>query len=205
MQSTLTGLLKSRLRAKVLGWLFTHPDEEFFVRQLKGLLREDATNMSRELAHLTGLGLLTCRARGVQKYYQVNPNCPVYGELRGLVLKSFGMADILRNRLMPLDNRIRAAFIHGSQAMGKATAASDVDVMIIGDVTFAEVVKALGPAQEALGREVNPVVYPVAEFRNKLAHGHHFLTSVMKEPKIFLVGRMSELTRLAEKRLGGRT
>ena len=194
----LAKLFGSKLRAKVLGWLFLHPDERYFVRQLKGLLDEDSTNISRELARLEKMGILTCQTEGRQKYYQVNPKCPVFSELEGLVRKTAGLADILRGVLKPLSRKIRVAFIYGSMAKGLAKSQSDVDLIVIGSSTFAEVVNAITKAQHELGREVNPSTYPVDEFRQKVLTSHHFINTVLKEPKIFLIGDERELAKLAQ-------
>ena len=195
-------LLGSALRAKLLGWLFGHPGERYFVRQLASLLGEDSTNLSRELARLAKAGVLICRPEGRQKYYQVNPDCPVFGDLRGLVLKTAGLVDVLRDALAGLAGKIEAAFVYGSQARGDSTALSDVDLMVIGPASFGQVVSALGPAQEALGRAVNPTVYPEEEFRAKLRGGHPFLTDVMRRPKLLVIGDEDDLRRLAAQRLG---
>ena len=202
MLSTLMG---SKLRAKVLGWLLMHPDGRYFVRQLEAILKEDSTNLSRELSRLAQCGILRCQSEGRQKYYQANKDCPVFVELSALVRKTVGLADVLHEALKPVAGRIRIAFVYGSQASGQATEQSDVDVLIVGEITFAQTVSALLPAQESLGREVNPSVYPAAEFLDKLAQGHHFLTRVMNGPKLFLIGSEHDLAGLVQDRLGGRT
>lgn len=194
-------LFGSRLRGKAIGWLFTHPDQRFFVRQLTAILAEDSTNLSRELARLASLGILTTVAEGRQKYYQANSKCAIAAELHGLALKSTGVADILREALAPLKNRISAAFIYGSFARGEEQATSDVDVIVIGDVTFAEVSRALGPTQARLGREVNPSVYPLREFTGKVESRHHFVEALLRDKKVFLVGDEDDLERLGKKRL----
>jgi uncharacterized protein len=199
--SILEHLLGSRLRAKLLGWLFSHPGERYFVRQLALLISEDSTNVSRELARLAELGIVTRSHEGTQKYFQVNTETPVFPELRGLVLKTAGLGDLLRESLAPLSGRIPVAFIFGSFAAGRADAASDLDLLVLGDVSLRELVEALGPIQNRLGREVNPMVYPVPEFREKLGQGHRFLTSVVEGPKMFLIGSPHELERLAELRM----
>ena len=190
-------LFGSGLRAKVIGWLFTHADETYFVRQLESLLHEDSTNLSRELARLERQGVLTCQARGRQKYYRANPACPIFDELRSIAAKTSGLADVLRGILQPLQKKISVAFIYGSQAGGTAKATSDVDLMVVGDVSFREIVTALQPAQDRLGREVNPTVYSQDEFQKKLTTGHHFLRRVMAGPRIFLIGDEHELGKLA--------
>jgi len=195
-------LVGSSLRAKLLGWLFSHHDQRYFVRQLTGLLGEDSTNISRELARLERAGVLVCKREGRQKYYQANPQCSIFKELRGLALKTTGVADVLRNALAPLAGRIRVAFIYGSFARSEEDAGSDIDLLVVGAVDFGDVVSALGPAQEALGREINPTVYPTEEFRTKVTGGHSFITQVMNGSKVFLFGDERELARLVGKPVG---
>jgi DNA-binding transcriptional ArsR family regulator len=202
--SPLERLLGSRLRAKLLGWLFSHPGERYFVRQLAILLQEDSTNLSRELARLTELGIVIGSRMGQQKYFQVNPENPLFPDLRGLVLKTSGLGDLIRDCLAPLSDQIRLAFLFGSFAAGRADAVSDVDLLVVGDASLRELVEALSPAQNKLGREVNPVVYPVPEFREKLGQGHRFLTSVLEGPKLLLIGSPHELESLAELRMADR-
>ncbi|HEX4964291.1 MAG TPA: nucleotidyltransferase domain-containing protein [Thermoanaerobaculia bacterium] len=186
-------LLGSRLRARVLSWLLGHPGERYFVRQLAVALGEDSTNLSRELARLEALGIVSASREGQQKYFRADPESPIYPELRGLVVKTAGAGDLLREALQPLASRIRIALIFGSVAAGRETAASDVDVLIIGDPGLDELVEAFGPVQNRLGREVNPTVYPEAEFREKITRGHHFLRAVLEGPKIFLIGSLEGL------------
>ena len=193
----LDALLGSRLRARTLGWLFTHTDERCFVRQLATILREDSANLSKELARLAKLGVIICEQEGRQKYYRANPDSPVFVELKGLALKTTGLGDVLREALAPLSKRIRVAFVHGSMAQGKERVRSDVDVMVIGGVTFGEVVEAFRFAEDRIGREINPGVYSPCEYRNKLVAKHHFLTAVLKSPKIFLIGGKDDLAGLA--------
>ena len=181
-------LFGSRLRAKAIGWLFTHPDERFFVRQLTELLGEDSTNLSRELAKLEKLGFLTCRLEGRQKYYQANKRSSMFEELKGLAVKATGLADHLRRALQPLKNQIRIAFIHGSFARGDAMAESDVDLILVGSLSSRDAAVCLARTGEKLGREVNYVVYDPKEFKKKAKEKQHFITEVSKAPKIYLVG-----------------
>jgi predicted nucleotidyltransferase len=193
-------LLGSKLRAKVLGWLFTHPDEHYFVRQLTTLVKEDSTNMSRELARLEKTGILISTTEGKQKYYQANRQSPLFNELHGLIVKTAGVADVLRSALAPVMERIKVAFIFGSIASGNEIRRSDIDMMVVGRISFGDVVSVLSPAEEKLGREVNPVVYPITEFKQKAKEDHHFVKNVLDGEKIFIIGSDSELERLAGRR-----
>lgn len=151
----------------------------------------------RELKNLTAAGILNRFANGQEVYYRANKDCPIFEELKNLVMKTFGLVDVLKTTLIPLADKISAAFIYGSFAKGTQNHASDVDVIVIGSVKFTEVVGALLPAQEKLRREINPTVYPPDEFRSKVAAKHHFLSSVLKGEKIFLIGSEHELGKLS--------
>lgn len=129
------------------------------------------------------------------------PGAQVFEELKAIVVKTAGAADLLRAALAPLGDRIRIAFVYGSMARRQQRSGSDVDVLVIGDVGFRETVAALAEAQSQLGREVNPTVYAAAEFGSKLSARHHFLSDVLKREKVFLIGDQRELERLVEKRL----
>jgi predicted nucleotidyltransferase len=154
--------------------------------------------VQRELDFLTRAGVARRTVRGRQVYFQANPESPIYAELRGIVVKTTGVADVLRMALAPLAGRIRVAFVYGSVAHGAERPGSDVDVMVIGDTSFGETSDALAGAQAALGREVNASVHSADEFRAKLAAGQHFIRSVAKGGKIFLIGDARELARLAK-------
>ena len=121
----------------------------------------------------------------------------MFSELKSLMVKSAGVGDVLGEALAPLAEQIQAAFLYGSLARGGGGAESDVDVMMIGDASFGDVVTALQPAQEVIGREVNPSAYSAKEFSAKLRAKHHFLSSVITAPKVFLAGSEYELKRLA--------
>lgn len=190
-------LFGSRLRARTLGWLFTHPEERFFGRQLAQALDEDPSNMSRELARLTALGILACTVEGRQKYYQTDRNCPVHEELRLLAVKTFGMADFLRAALLPYEKHLESAFIFGSFARGEGNHTSDADVMLIGTLELSDAAPGLKEAGKRLGREISPVLFSPREFKRKSKEGHHFIGAVMESEKIFLIGGEDELKAIA--------
>ncbi len=181
-------LFGSRLRARVIGWLFTHPDERYFVRELTKLLDEDSTNLSRELVKLQESGFLTSRLEGRQKYYQANARSPMFEELKGLAVKTTGLADHLRKALQPLTKQIQVAFVHGSFARGEAKAASDVDLILVGHLSSRDAAACLARTGTKLGREINYVVYDPKEFKKKAKEKQHFISEVLKAPKIFLMG-----------------
>lgn len=190
--------LFGKARRAVLAVLYSRPDETLYVRQIARAAGAGQGAVQRELSQLTESGILVRSVRGKQVYYQANPRCPIYQELRSLVVKTVGAAEVLRAALAPLADRIGLAFIYGSLARGEEGSRSDVDVMVVGSATFGEVVDALRPPQDKLGREVNPTVYSPAEFKAKLAAKQPFLTAVKGDPKIFLIGDEHDLGELGK-------
>jgi predicted nucleotidyltransferase len=201
--SNLAATLFSKTRRAVLSLLYSHADEEFYLRQIVRATGVGLGAVQRELKQLTDVGIIRRTMQGRQVYYQANPESPVFAELKSLIIKTAGIGDTLRAALMPLADRIDVALIYGSFARGEEKRGSDIDVLIVGQVTFADVVERLHPVQQVLGREINPTVYSLAEFQSKMAEGHHFLENVLSGPKIFLLGDEHELKPMAEKRLAG--
>lgn len=200
--SSAASTLFGKTRQAVLNSVFRFPDQWHYLRQLARTTASGLGAVQRELKHLTQAGILEKQAQGRQVLYRVNRRSPIFPELQSLVVKTSGVADVLRSALDPLSGQIVAAFVHGSWTRGAQQSGSDVDVVIVGEVGFRDVVSALAPAQKTLGRDVNPSVYSAAEFTNKLAQGHHFLSAVYDEPKIYLIGDDRELERLAQQRVG---
>ena len=177
------------VRQRVLAVLFGSPDRSFYANELIALARSGTGAVQRELASLLAAGLVTVRDQGNQKHYQANAASPVFAELRGLVLKTVGLADVLRAALAPLEDQVAAAFVYGSVARQQDTAASDVDVLIVSDALgYAEVFGALESAAQTLGRIINPTLYTRAELARRRAQDNAFVTRVLDQPRIWLMG-----------------
>ena len=191
----LTDLLFGSYRKKALSLLLLRPDTDYHVRELARLTDTSPGTLHKELARLAEAGLLLRKTQGNQVRYQANRQCPVFEELAGLLRKTTGAAEVLGNALSPLQPAV--ALIFGSVARGTETASSDVDVLVIAELSFADVVKAIYPAQATLGREINPVVYSPAEFQRRFDEGDPFILDVLAQPKIFLIGTEHDLGQLA--------
>lgn len=186
-------LMFSAYRRKVLAVLLLRPDQDFHVRELERLTGVPAGSLHRELKALSAAGLLTRAQRGNQVHYQANRSAPIYEELAGIFRKTSGLADVLRESLRGLADRIDVALVFGSMASGQPRAGSDVDILVIGSVSLLDVVKALGQAQEQLGREMNPVVMSRKKLLEAKESGDRFVQRLMKEPKLFVIGDASRL------------
>jgi len=197
--NTLGAVLFGKTRRAVLSLLFSHPDRSFYLRQIVRAANAGSGAVQREIDQLTKAGIIQKTISGKQVYYQIDRNCPIHDELKGLVIKTIAIGDTLRSGISSIKDQIKVAFVFGSAARGDFQSQSDIDLMVIGDVSFAQISAALMPLQDQLKREINPNVYPVSEFKRKLAEGHHFLSSILNEKKFFLIGNEDELTRLASK------
>lgn len=191
--SGLAATLFSDYRRRVLGLLLLRPEEHFHVREISRLSGVPAGSLHRELRLLADAGLLTRHAAGNQVRYQADHNCPIFTELAGIFRKTSGLVDVIRLALLPMADRVTAAFVFGSVAKGDERAVSDIDVCVVGTVSFSEVVLALADMHGKLGREINPVVMAHEQFIAKLDSGEQFITRIMSEPKLFLIGNEDDL------------
>ncbi len=199
MHQSLSAVLFPGYRRRVLGLLLLHPEESLHGREIARRTGLPAGTLTRELKRLASVGLLTQEKRGNQTLYQANRASPIFPELAGILRKTSGLSNVVADALNSLSDGIDVAFIFGSVARGAETAGSDVDLLIIGSIDFGAVVDALYPAQQQLAREINPKVYSVREWRNKLNETDPFVMDVIGKPKIFLVGDVNELAELGRR------
>ncbi len=196
MNQSLAPVLFPNYRRQVLGLLLLRPDEALHGREIARRTGLPAGTLTRELKKLAEAGLLKREKRGNQQVYRADTSCPVYNEVAGILRKTSGMADVLAAALAPAAAQLRVAFVFGSMASGRQVGSSDVDLMLVGDIGFAEALELVYPAQSALGREVNPRVFSALEFSAKAAV-EPFLQDVLSKPKIFLIGNQDDLAELA--------
>lgn len=188
-RKSLADALFTKTQQRVLGALFSQPERSLYASELIRTTGTGSGAAQRELARLETSGLVVSRRVGHQKHYQANADSPLFGELRGIVLKTVGLAEPLRSAVKPLASSIRAAFVYGSVAKSSDSASSDVDLMIISDdLTYGDVFGALEKATKILGRPVNPTVYTTAEFLKRSRQENAFVTRVLQQPKIWVIG-----------------
>lgn len=190
----LTDLLFGTYRKKVLSLLLLHPEADYHVRELARQTDTAPGTLHKELARLAAAGLLLRKKQGNQVRYQANRQSPVFAELAGLLRKTTGAGELLTGALESLKPRL--ALIFGSLAAGMETATSDVDLLVVADLSFADVVRAVHPVQAMLSREINPVLYSVAEFRRRVQEQDAFVKDLLSKPKIFLIGTENDLSQL---------
>ena len=196
MHQSLPSLLFPEYRRRVLTLLLLRPEEALHGREVARRTGLPAGTIARELTRLATAGLLKRERRGNQQVYSAETAGPIFAEVASILRKTSGLADVLIQALTPVAPQLRAAFIFGSVARGGEASGSDIDLLLIGDVGFREVVELLYPAQATLGREINPKVFTAAEFSAK-APTEAFIADLLKKPKIFLIGNAHDLDQLA--------
>lgn len=180
--------LLGQTRSAVLGALLLHPESSLHVRELARLTGASPGSLHRDLRAMTELGLLLRQEVGRQVHYRANTENPVFDELAGLLRKTAGLVDVLRDALAPVADQIKSAFVYGSMASGAEHAHSDVDVMIVGSIGFGEAVQALSVAQDKLRREVNATVLTPAQVARKLKEKDSFVAQVWAKPRLWILG-----------------
>jgi predicted nucleotidyltransferase len=185
--------LFGKTRRAILSLLFSNPDSSFYVRQIVRTVGVGHGTIQRELYRLSRVHIIKRIVNGNQVFYQADEECPIFKELEAVITKTAGVAEVIREALMLEYELINVAFIYGSYASLKENRGSDVDVMIVGDISFSRSVELLKDAQKKLDREINPVVMKREEFNDRLVNGHYFIRDVLNKPVIYIVGDRHEL------------
>ena len=195
--------LFTKVRQRLLSILLVHPQKEFYLRQLIRMSGMGQGSVQRELASLVDGGIILRRVESNRVYYRTNTDAPTYAELRGLIIKTAGMVDVVRCALEKAKEVIEFAFIYGSFAQAEETPVSDIDLMVIGDLSLKEIIPLLKSAEELLSREINPTIYSRSEYVKKLKAKHHFCTTVAKGKKLFIIGNYDEFAKLVTSTVAG--
>ncbi len=193
-KTSLADALFSATQQRVLALLFGQSERSFFTTEIIGLVGAGSGVVQREVRRLVESGLVTVTRIGNQKHYQANPAAPIFEELRGIVVKTLGPAELLRAVLTALGDKVQLALVYGSVAKRSDTARSDIDLLIVSDgLTLEQVYEVLGPVEQRLGRRVSPTLYTVAEFRRRRKNGNPFLAKVLAGDYILLTENGDDL------------
>jgi predicted nucleotidyltransferase len=187
----------TKLRQKVLGYFFTHPEQRFYVRELARLINEDPTNLGRELSKLEKEGILKFEEKGKEKYYSVNKDYPLYSDMKKMIVKTVGIEGSLKEILLKIGG-IKYAFIFGSFAKKRESAASDVDLFLIGKFNEDKLIEKIDNFEKKFSRVINYHIYLEKDLQKKLKEKDSFLKNIFDGPKIMLIGTEDDLQRLGK-------
>ena len=194
----LSDVLFGEYRKRILGLLLLHPEQGYHVRELARLTNTSAGTLHKELSKLSDAGILQSKKMGNQQHYSANLQCPIFEELASIFRKTSGLADVIADALSSVKSQIQLAMVFGSVARGEEQANSDIDVMIIGDISFGDVVSLLHESQATLRREINPVVYSMDSFKTRVEKNDSFIKEIISKPKLFIIGSEHELRKFTE-------
>ena len=189
--------LLPKTRQGILAATFVQPQKAWYASELARRMGVPSSSLQRELRSLTQAGILRTHRQGRMAFYQANTDSPLFSDLRGLMLKTAGFVDVLADAIKALARKVQVAFVYGSLASSEEEPQSDVDLMVIGTLSPAELALPLRRASGLLGREINPTVYTAGEFAKKKANQGPFLARVLKRPKLFVVGTHDDLEKAA--------
>jgi predicted nucleotidyltransferase len=196
----LSDALFSKVQQRVLGLIFTHPERSFYTSEIVRNVHSGVGAVERELSKLERSGLVSVERIGNQKHYRANRAAPIFEELRGLVEKTVGLPEPIRQSLRPYADAIESAFIYGSVAKGTDTAQSDIDLMVIGDnLNYSDLYTAAHTAESRLGRKVNPLFLSLKDWQRKASDEGSVISKISRSPKIFIVGSAEDLDSWADK------
>ena len=194
----LNKLFSSKTRVEILKLFLFNANNSFYQRQISNLTAQSIRGVQREVDKLNRMGLIERSIQGNRIYYKVNKKCSIIEDLKNIFFKSVGIAEALKESLK--EKGIKIAFIYGSYAKGEESLLSDIDLMVIGDISSKEISSILSKPKKELMREINYVVFSLNEFINKAIQKDHFINSVLKNKKIYIVGNEDELKDLIKSR-----
>jgi len=187
-------ITRSKLRKELLRHFFSRPGERFYLRELERTLGLSVANIRRELKKLEAMGLFTSQKMGNLTYFSLNKKCPLYHEIRSIVLKTAAFGDVIKDNLKDIKG-VKYAFVYGSFAKGEEIASSDIDLMVIGDFNRGALTSKLYKIEKAIGRQVNLLSYSLKETADRIKKKNTFMVNVLKGKKIMIVGDEHELQR----------
>lgn len=185
-------LFSSKIRIRLLTLFVMHPKDEFYMREIQKLTRENFNNIRRELINLKDAGILETRTRGNLKYFQINQRYPLYDDLKNIIYKTEGVGDLIRDALKSIKG-IRAAFIYGSISKGKERRGSDIDLMVIGEVELDKVYSQISKVEGKVKREVNVDVISPAEWLKRKQKNDAYILDILNNKRIFILGDEDEI------------
>ncbi|HEX8846590.1 MAG TPA: nucleotidyltransferase domain-containing protein [Pyrinomonadaceae bacterium] len=189
-----------KARRDILAATYGQPERWWYLSELAQQFNTTPSSLQRELQSLVSSGILRQRRDGRRTYFQAESSSSIFSEIRGIIVKTLGVEEALKEVLAKFGNRVACAFLYGSVARRQEHALSDVDLMIIGSVGISELSSSLQMLEKKFGREINVKCYSLKEFRNKVEAENHFVMTVLKDEKTFLKGDKDELESLAGNR-----
>lgn len=195
-KKSIANVLFPKTRQKILRLTFLNPEKQFYLREFTNLTNTSPGAIERELKKLTSAGILSIERVNTKKLYSANRNNPIFEELKNIIIKTFGIVDLIKKALLPFKNDIKLAVIFGSFVKGEFVASSDIDLLIVSEISYRNLVKITTPLEKIFQRAINLNVYSINEFKSKYTSDHHFIKSVFASEVIYLIGEINDAGKL---------
>jgi len=190
--NVIQALISSSIRIAILKTLVINPQNSYNINELSRMTGFALRGVDKELKNLLSGGILEKSVVGNQHRYQLNPNCSIYPEIKAIIVKTVGIAYVIKKALDPVKKRIDRAFIYGSFASGDFGIESDVDLFVVSDLSGLELTKVLSDAQDTIGRSINIAHFKWDEFSRRKKEKDHFISNVTSGPIINIMGQVDE-------------
>ena len=187
----LNELFSSGARVKILKLFLLNPKNKYYQREIALMTKLPIRAVQREAAKLKKIGIFEKSEDGNRTYYNINPGCPIIPELKSLFIKTAAIGDLIKEYLKREKSKIKIAFIYGSYAKQKEELASDIDLFVVGSINAKDLSSITSKIGREIGRELNYIIYSEEEFKKK--KNNQFISNILKEPKIFVVGEADEI------------
>lgn len=197
MTSQIDRLFGSRTRVAVLSKLMINSERSFYIRELSKELRIPYSMLYKEVKNLESLGILNVEKKGKVTLLSVNRKLPYFAELKGMIIKTAGITDLIRNSLRDFKD-LRYAMMYGSFATGEASS-SDIDLLMVGDVEEERLLRVTAKIEDQAGKEINYILWSDHEFRKRIKIRHYLLADIARKPFIMIIGEESEFRRAVKK------
>jgi predicted nucleotidyltransferase len=185
-------LISSKIRIELLKLLALNPESTFNINELGRLTGFSLRGVDKELKNLLAGGILRREVLGNQHRYQLDPLCPIYREIKGIITKTVGLVELVKQALISVEHKIERAFIYGSFASGDYGNDSDVDLFFVTDLSGLKLAELLGEVQNEIGRSINVSQFTEDEYNHRKKQNDHFLNRVLEGPKIKIFGYTDE-------------
>jgi predicted nucleotidyltransferase len=190
--SSIQALISSKIRIEILRILTLNAESALHINELIRQTGFSPRGVERELKNLLSVGILRKEISGNQHHYQLDSACPIYPEIKGLVLKTVGLYDVLKRAFAPAKDHIELVFVFGSFATGDYGNKSDVDLFVVSDLPGVELAKLTGPVQNEIGRAVNVSHFSTEEFRRRKQEKDHFVTRALGDPRMTIIEKLND-------------
>ncbi|MBI3397275.1 winged helix-turn-helix transcriptional regulator [Candidatus Woesebacteria bacterium] len=191
--ATLSDIITSKVRIKILELFFSNLSEMYHVRGIVRETNEEINAVRRELMNLEGAGVLKKEPRGNRVYYYTRSDYPFFEDLLSIISKTTGLgASIITNRNKV--GKINYVMFSGNFVHGKnRKREEDVNILVIGDIVLPELSTLIRIEESKRAKEINYTVMSREEFDFRKKRRDPFLLGILSSSRVMIIGNEDDL------------